>query len=137
MTRKELQTLSRIRLREARALARLGMSDGAYYLAGYSIECALKACIAKLTQRHEFPNKERAIDGYGHRFGKLLEVAGLEQLLLRETRIDPAFLRNWDIVRLWKPDSRYTVSDAAITREFIEALEDRRHGILPWIKRHW
>ena len=47
LSRKELQALSGIRLREARALARLGMNDGAYYLAGYAVECALKACIAK------------------------------------------------------------------------------------------
>jgi HEPN domain-containing protein len=58
VTRKELEALSRIRLREAEALARLGMSDGAYYLAGYCVECALKACIAKATQRQEFPDKK-------------------------------------------------------------------------------
>jgi hypothetical protein len=47
MDRKDLQSLSRWRLLEARALLRAGLPNGAYYLAGYSIECALKACIAK------------------------------------------------------------------------------------------
>jgi HEPN domain-containing protein len=64
VNRKDLQNLTRIRLREARALAKLGMNDGAYYLAGYSFECALKACIAKATQRHDFPDKRKADASY-------------------------------------------------------------------------
>jgi len=40
-------------------LLRLGLFDGAYYLAGYAVECALKACIAKGTQRFEFPDKRK------------------------------------------------------------------------------
>jgi hypothetical protein len=31
-----------------------------YYLAGYPVEFALKACIAKSTERHDFPDKRRA-----------------------------------------------------------------------------
>jgi len=51
--RKDLQTLSTIRLKEATALLKAGLFDGSYYLAGYSVECALKACIAPGTQRGE------------------------------------------------------------------------------------
>ena len=47
--RKDLQELSKVRLKEATALLKLGLFDGAYYLAGYAVECALKACIAKGT----------------------------------------------------------------------------------------
>jgi len=50
--------LSRIRLQEAKALLSLDFDDGAYYLAGYAVECALKACIAKETRRHEFPDRK-------------------------------------------------------------------------------
>ena len=57
--RKELQDLSKIRLREAAALLQLGLFDGAFYLAGYAVECGLKACIAKGTRRGEFPDKKR------------------------------------------------------------------------------
>lgn len=49
LDRKELQELSRIRLTEAKGLLALGLWDGAYYLAGYAVECALKAYIAKQT----------------------------------------------------------------------------------------
>ena len=57
--RKELQELSKIRLKEASALLELGLSDGAYYLAGFAVECALKACIAKATQRGGIPRQEK------------------------------------------------------------------------------
>lgn len=132
-----MQELSRIRLREAKALARLGMSDGAYYLAGYCVECALKACIAKLTQRHEFPNKQRALDSYDHNFRKLVKVAGLENVLHDEAQRDSAFLRHWDVVKLWSPERRYITTDATTTRDLIEAVGNRNHGVLRWIKLHW
>jgi HEPN domain-containing protein len=137
MTRKDLQELSRIRLREAKALARLGMNDGAYYLAGYCVECALKACIAKLTQRHEFPNKERTQPSYGHKFGELLKAAVLEQAHREEAQRDSAFLRHWNVVQLWSPDRRYLLNDATATRELIEAVSNPKHGVLRWIKLHW
>ena len=41
------------RLVEAKALLDQGMWDGAYYLAGYAVELALKACIIKMLQGSE------------------------------------------------------------------------------------
>jgi len=38
-----------------------GFFDGAYYLAGYAVECAIKACIAKGTRRYEFPDKRKVL----------------------------------------------------------------------------
>ncbi len=137
MTRKDLQELSRIRLREAKTLARSGMCDGAYYLAGYCVECALKACIAKLTQRHEFPNKERNQQSYGHKFGELLKAAVLEQAHREEAQRDSAFLRHWNVVQLRSPDRRYLLNDPTAARELIEAVSNPKHGVLRWIKLHW
>lgn len=42
-----------------------GMPEGAYYLAGYAVECALKSCIARRTQEHDFPDKKLANDSHG------------------------------------------------------------------------
>jgi len=67
MNRLTLQRLSRLRLKEARVLLREGMYPGAYYMAGYVVECALKACIAKQTSRHDFPDKQRAFDCHTHK----------------------------------------------------------------------
>jgi len=49
VNRADFQELAQIRLRDAEVLLENGRFDGAYYIAGYSVECALKACIAKLT----------------------------------------------------------------------------------------
>ena len=59
MDRKGLQDLSKIRLNEANALLQLGLFDGAYYLAGFPVECALKARIAKGTRQCEFPERNK------------------------------------------------------------------------------
>jgi len=54
-TRKDFQRLAELRAKEAATLAKTGNQQGAYYLAGFAVECALKACIAKKTRRHDFP----------------------------------------------------------------------------------
>jgi HEPN domain-containing protein len=61
INRKGLQDLSKLRLNEAEALLRSNHPDGAYYLAGYAVECALKACISKRTQRYDFPDRQSLI----------------------------------------------------------------------------
>jgi hypothetical protein len=38
-------------LQDAEALLQGGRYDAAYYLAGYAVECAIKACIANQTRR--------------------------------------------------------------------------------------
>jgi hypothetical protein len=52
---RDFQRLAKLRAAEAGALVRSRKEIGAYYLAGYAVECALKACVAKATKRHEFP----------------------------------------------------------------------------------
>jgi len=43
----DFQNLCKRRVDEATTLLSAGHSDGAYYLAGYAVECAFKACICK------------------------------------------------------------------------------------------
>lgn len=66
MNRYDLRGLARARLRESKILLASQEYSGAYYLAGYVIECALKACIARQTLRHDFPNKDRANQSWSH-----------------------------------------------------------------------
>jgi uncharacterized protein YjaG (DUF416 family) len=137
MDRKALQELSKVRLREARALLAVGLVDGAYYLAGYAIECALKACIAKKTRRHEFPDRKKVETSYSHKLLDLVRVAGLEDACLERARSDPAFRTNWDVVQLWSEQSRYERYRPEAAHELLEAIGDRRHGVMSWIKLHW
>jgi HEPN domain-containing protein len=136
LNRKELQALSRIRLREARALVKLGMHDGAYYLAGYCVECALKACIAKFTQRHDFPDKRKNAS-YTHVLRELVTAARLEKAHSEELKRDTAFRNYWDTVQSWSERSRYFTTSAEGARDLIEAVGNRKHGVLRWVKLHW
>ena len=49
-----------MRVKEAAVLLQNGCPEGAYYLAGYAVECALKACVAKQTREHDFPDRKSA-----------------------------------------------------------------------------
>ena len=137
MNRKDLQTLARTRLAEAKALLSAGLPDGAYYLAGYAVECALKACIAKRTQRHDFPEKKSVDASYTHNLKDLIKVAGLETVLSQEAAKYPAFRNNWDLVAKWSEQSRYQGNGSEMARALVEAIDDRKHGVMLWVKRYW
>ena len=53
--------------------------EGTYYLAGYAVECALKACIAKETKRHEFPDRRKVDASHTHDLRELVRLAKLEK----------------------------------------------------------
>ena len=137
MDRRDLQELSRVRLKEAKALLTLGMHDGAYYLAGYSVECALKACIARQTQRHEFPDNNKVRKSWTHALNDLVNVAGLKDELQERTNTDFDFLTNWGIVASWSEESRYRRHRPESARELVKAVDERRHGVIRWIRLHW
>ena len=137
MERKDLQELSRIRLKEAKALLAAGMSDGAYYLAGYAVECAFKACIAKGTKRYEFPDKGRVESSYTHKLPDLVKVAGLERALAELASKSPEFRANWAFVKSWTEHSRYQRHQPQEAEQLLAAVGDRRHGVISWIKVYW
>jgi HEPN domain-containing protein len=98
MNRIDFQRLAELRLKEAKTLLSAELPDGAYYLAGYAVECALKACIAKRTREHDFPEKKLVNDSHTHDLGKLLELAGLSDLLKRDVANDEELKLDWENV---------------------------------------
>jgi HEPN domain-containing protein len=136
MNRIDFQVISEIRLRESRALLTAGFSEGAYYLAGYAVECALKACIAKRTQEHDFPEKDSK-DFYSHDLEKLLGFAKLSIELDQAVRATPAIKTNWTIVQSWSERSRYERKTAQDASDLLKAIEDQAGGILPWVRKRW
>lgn len=135
--RKDLQALSRVRAREAKTLLDAGLYDGAYYLAGYAVECALKACIAKATRRHEFPDKQLAIDCFKHDLGVLVNLAELEEPRRTLMKSNSGFGKNWNTVSSWSEQSRYRTFDKASAAALVEAIMERRNGILSWLRHYW
>jgi hypothetical protein len=137
VNRKDLQKLAVIRLKEARALLLARYYSGAYYLAGYVVECGLKACIARKSRRHDFPDRKTVMDSYTNDLAKLVKVAELETALDTEAAADPPLSDNWMIVKAWTEESRYQVIDRREARIMYYAVAGRKHGVLRWIRRHW
>src|SRR5579872_3824026 len=137
MDRSDLQGPARIRLREARVLLASGLSDGAYYSAGYAVECALKACIARKTNRYEFPDRARVIACHTHDLAELVKQAGLEAAVRAQRSKDSDFDRKWKIVQSWSQRSRYERIDKLDSENMVTAVGDRRLGILSWVRRYW
>jgi HEPN domain-containing protein len=137
MNKNDLQQIALIRLKEAKTLLDAGHYGGAYYLSGYAIECALKACIAKQTKRYDFPNKKIAVDSYTHDLTSLMKVARLQTALDQEMRRDAIFAVNWAIVKDWTVDSRYEMHSQKAAEDIYSAISNKRHGVLRWLKRHW
>jgi HEPN domain-containing protein len=137
VNRKDLQSLARTRLAEAKALFEAGFPDGAYYVAGYAVECALKACIAKATRRYDFPDKKKVDDSHTHNLKVLTKLANLDLARLEQANRDPIFRNNWDVVEQWSEHSRYRSHSSEMARALVEAISDRKHGVIAWIERHW
>jgi hypothetical protein len=137
MNRADLQRLSRLRIQEARSLFKSKHYSGAYYLAGYSVECALKACIARETQRFDFPDKERAPKSYTHRPADLLRVAGLDKAFQAAIKTNAGLDLRWTVVADWSEQSRYAIWSLEDAHAMIDAVGARQEGVLPWLQLHW
>lgn len=136
MNRKNLHELSRLRIREAKALLEKEFYDGAYYLCGYSVECALKACIAKNTKQYDFPDKKAVIESHTHEIIRLVKIAGLE-FDLKKKLTDPDFQLNWSLVKDWSEISRYKRNSKLEALDLYSAITARKYVIMTWIKKRW
>jgi HEPN domain-containing protein len=138
MNRADLQRLAELRIQEAKLLLEHGFYHGAYYLAGYAIEFALKACIAKKTKEHDFPDKELVQKLFTHDLEILLRKAGLESELVGEMKKNPAMERNWTLAREWSEEARYATADLKYFAEgLFSAIMEPQNGVLVWLKKRW
>jgi len=134
--RLDFQKLADRRLEEAKCLLQAGFASGAYYLAGYAVESALKACIAKLVREHQFPPDRKTIEKYyQHDLTKLLEASGLNRDLDSES--DSLLKENWGLVKDWNSEVRYCTVDTKDARDLFDAVSDPNHGVLEWVRKHW
>lgn len=139
MNRADLQGLADIRIDEVRAL--LGLApprpDGAYYLAGYAVECALKAAIAKLNNQYDWPDKWFVSEFHTRTILTLVRLGGLEPARTADAAANPILAQNWLVVKDWSERSRYERHSQAKARKMIDAVTDNANGVLPWIKARW
>jgi HEPN domain-containing protein len=138
MNRFDLQKMAEERVADASALLDAERYQAAYYLCGYAIECALKACIARKTREFDFPDRKVVNDSYVHDLTKLLNVANLAEAHQEVMERSDIFATNWFIVRNWSEASRY---HGSITPEqawsLFLAVTDEANGVLAWLKTQW
>jgi HEPN domain-containing protein len=137
LTRSDFKQLAKIRLKEAKALLDTGNYDGAYYLLGYTIECGLKACIAKQTKKYDFPDKDIVNDSYCHNLKQLLGLTELVLLINDDRKRNNKLEVNWSTVIAWNESSRYSTHSELDAKSLYSAITDKQNGVLIWIKKYW
>jgi len=96
--RRDFKLLADLRVEEAQVLLAGGKPQGAYYLCGYAVECALKACIAKRMRLYRFPPKKDYINRiYSHNLDGLVSAAELDVQLRNDMVANVAFAANWNL----------------------------------------
>lgn len=145
----EIKNFAMQRLEEARILFRNGMSDGAFYLAGYSVELMLKA---KICERLEIPNlfdeshpNNKTISRIGE-LRKILKTHNLFILLIisgLKTKFDDEKATNKELAKAnsllfnaWDENARYKPCGYMLDKD-VEKLLNLLigvKGILTWIK---
>lgn len=130
--------MTRDRLTDARTLLRAHRYCAAYYMSGYAVECALKSCISKRINRHDFPDKKLINDSYTHDLAKLVSTADLKGMLELAYAADKDLERNWEIVRDWSAEDRYNPNiSKKQARDLYSAITERPAGVLTWLRNHW
>lgn len=137
--RELLRQLAELRLNEAKLLANQGQYSGAYYVAGYAVECALKAIIAAQFRAHEIPDKNLVNKVYTHDLADLLRLAGLEAELDTVRQNDSALDRRWSIAKNWTEQARYSLWTKDQAEAIIDAIagDGTTGGIFQWLSARW
>jgi HEPN domain-containing protein len=138
LNREKLQRLADNRIEEAGVLLQHSYWTGAYYLAGLGVECALKACLARAVQQHDFPDKEFVNAAYTHDLTKLIKLdAALWVELQNEMRGDEKLRTNWSTVGQWNDANRYVLLEEPEARSLYAATTEPNSGMMEWIRRRW
>lgn len=125
-------------MRDAEALLAAGRWDAAYYLLGYCVECALKACVARQFRLHEVPDKKLVNAFYTHSLDDLLTISDVKSEMKTHANADSRFEVNWNAVRDWSETARYKVGvTEAFARGMYDAVTNSASGVLPWLKTQW
>jgi HEPN domain-containing protein len=144
-TKVELEQLAQTRLDEAKALVEKGFYDGAFYLAGYVIELALKARICKVLDLSDYPDTGKLGTVYKtHSFDELLLLSGLKNQFEQDKLNNALLAAHWSLLTQpgigWSESFRYkpvgSVSEVAV-HNIIAAIEDQPNGVFTWIKNKW
>lgn len=133
MNRSEFQQLSDERIEDAKSLLAYSRWSGAYYLAGYALECALKSCVLAHIEQTGIIFEDRKFAGkcWTHDLETLVKQANLTTKRGVSILANPALKTNWFIVKDWSEASRYHSSTRQDAEKFFEAITNQTDGVLP------
>ncbi|MBY0481092.1 MAG: HEPN domain-containing protein [Chitinophagaceae bacterium] len=147
----EIKKLADQRLREAQVLFQNGMCDGAFYLAGYSVELALKA---KICERLGIPNLfdeantvTNSIKGIGeirktlktHNLFTLLIFSGLKIQFDNDKATSKELAKaNSLLFNAWDENARYKPCGHVLDKDVEKLITSLSgiNGILTWIEQN-
>src|SRR6266436_5253645 len=124
VNRAEWRQLAQDRILDAAALLAAGRWSGAFYLAGYAVECGLKACIMAHVQNSGviFQDKKYAEKCWTHDLEDLLALANLKPTLDADTAANPVLSGNWGFAKDWEETSRYEQKTQAEAQALYDAI---------------
>jgi HEPN domain-containing protein len=139
VNRAEWQGLAEDRVADAQGLLKIKRWSAAYYLAGYAVECALKACILGLVERTGliFEDRKYAEKCWTHDLEELMRLAELYEAFRRDMALNPTSKGHWLIVKDWSEASRYRKTPHRKAKELYQAITDKANGVMPWIRNRW
>ncbi|MCC6463003.1 MAG: HEPN domain-containing protein [Saprospiraceae bacterium] len=148
----EIKRLAWQRLEEAHILFENGKFDGAFYLAGYSVELMLKAKICdRLGIPNLFDEEDKVVNSINgvseirkslktHNLLILLIYSGLKSKFDTDKstnktliKVNSLLFSNWNENARYKPCGYMKESDVST---LISLLQDQANGLLSWIEKH-
>ena len=124
LKRTDLQANALGKIDDAIILLRHGRHSNAYYLEGYAIELALKACIAAQIVAETIPDRSLMKNVISHDLKGLLGIAGLSRAHKDESDRNAEFAGYWAYTVEWSPESRYEAKDIMSAQYLIQAIKD-------------
>ncbi len=139
MNRVQLRQLAEDRILDAESLLTSGRWAGAYDLAGYAVECGLKACIMAHVENTGaiFQDKRYSEKCWTHDFEDLLVLANLKLTLSADAPANTALFANWAEAKGWNEISRYGQKTQSEAQALYDAITNNPDGVLAWIRKRW
>ena len=105
---KELNKISKARIKDARILFKNKSYDGSLYICGYAIELALKAVICESLCLSGIPHTNEEFSNIAR-----IKTHNLEELLRQvparvSTKIKSNYFADWSTILQWNPEMRYS-----------------------------
>ncbi len=140
MTRLEWQQLAERWVVDAKRQLDDHRWSAAYYIAGYAIECGLKACVlvrVAATPEVIFDDRKFSEKCWTHSVLELVKMADLDAARLADSAANPDLGNNWLVVKDWNELARYKTTSHQKAKKLYHAITDKKNGVMQWIRGRW